>query len=319
MRVVSIPMSTKFRGLMVREAVLVPGPNGWAEFSPFVEYDDAESLAWWRAAAEALEGDWPAPVRDWVPVNATIPATDPQRAYDIASASGCRTAKVKVAEKGQSEADDLARLEAVRDALGPNGIIRIDANTAWDVDTAVARIPRYERAAQGLEYVEQPCLTVDELAAVRRRVNVPIAADESIRRAADPMLVKQREAADIVILKVQPLGGVRACLRLAEQVGLPVVVSSAIETSVGIAAGVALAAALPELPHACGLATVALLTDDVVTEPLLPINGALPVKPFIVDEAKLQSLAAPADRAAFWLDRLARVRALDAARAGSGR
>jgi O-succinylbenzoate synthase len=319
MRVVSIPMSTKFRGLMVREAVLVPGPNGWAEFSPFVEYDDAESLAWWRATAEALEGDWPAPVRDWVPVNATIPATDPQRAYDIASASGCRTAKVKVAEKGQSEADDLARLEAVRDALGPSGIIRIDANTAWDVDTAVARIPRYERAAQGLEYVEQPCLTVDELAAVRRRVNVPIAADESIRRAADPMLVKQREAADIVILKVQPLGGVRACLRLAEQVGLPVVVSSAIETSVGIAAGVALAAALPELPHACGLATVALLTDDVVTEPLLPIDGALPVRPFVVDEAKLESLAAPADRAAFWLERLARVRELDAARAGSGR
>ena len=312
MRVVSIPMSTKFRGLMTREAVLVPGPLGWAEFSPFVEYDDAEALSWWRATEEALRGDWPAPVRDWVPVNATVPATDPQRAHAIAAASGCRTAKVKVAEKGQSEAEDLARLEAVRDALGPEGIIRIDANMGWDVDTAVARIPRYERAAQGLEYVEQPCATVDELAAVRRRVSVRIAADESIRRAADPMLVKQRDAADIVILKVQPLGGVRACLRLAEQVDMPVVVSSAIETSVGIAAGVALAAALPELPHACGLATVALLTDDVVTEPLLPINGALPVRPFVVDESKLDSLAAPQDRATLWLDRLARVQALAA-------
>ena len=315
MHVVAIPMTTKFRGLMVREAVLVRGPLGWAEFSPFVEYDDEEALSWWRATSEAMELGWPAPVRDKVAVNATVPATDPQRAWDIVRASGCRTAKVKVAEKGQTEAEDLARIEAVRDALGPGGIIRIDVNTGWDVDTAIDRIPRYERAAGELEYVEQPCVTVDELAAVRRKVNVRIAADESIRRAADPLLVRDKQAADIVILKVQPLGGVRACLRLAEEVGLPVVVSSAIETSVGIAAGVALAAALPELNHACGLATVALLADDVVTEPLLPIDGFLPVRPFVVDESKLASLAAPADRAGMWLDRLARVQALDAVRA----
>lgn len=315
MHVVAIPMTTKFRGLMVREAVLVKGPLGWAEFSPFIEYDDEEALAWWRATREAMEQGWPAPVRDRVAVNATVPATDPQRAWDIVRASGCRTAKVKVAEKGQTEAQDLARIEAVRDAIGPTGIIRIDVNTGWDVDTAIDRIPRYERAAGELEYVEQPCVTVDELAAVRRKVNVRIAADESIRRAADPLLVRDKQAADIVILKVQPLGGVRACLRLAEEVGLPVVVSSAIETSVGIAAGVALAAALPELNHACGLATVALLADDVVTEPLLPIDGYLPVRPFMVEEAKLELLAAPSDRAALWLDRLARVRALDAVRA----
>ena len=313
--VVAIPMTTTFRGLMVREAVLVGGPGGYGEFSPFVEYDDEEALSWWRATREALEEGWPAPVRDKVAVNATVPATDPQRAWDIVRASGCRTAKVKVAEKGQTEAEDLARIEAVRDAIGPDGIIRIDVNTGWDVDTAVDRIPRYARAAGELEYVEQPCVTVDELAAVRRRVDVRIAADESIRRAADPLLVRDKQAADIVILKVQPLGGVRACLRLAEEVVLPVVVSSAIETSVGIAAGVALAAALPELDHACGLATVALLTDDVVTEPLLPIDGYLPVRPFVVDEAKLSTLAAPPDRAALWRDRLARVRALDAARA----
>ncbi|MCU1689381.1 MAG: enolase superfamily enzyme related to L-alanine-DL-glutamate epimerase [Jatrophihabitantaceae bacterium] len=313
--VVAIPMTTKFRGLMVREAVLVKGPLGWAEFSPFVEYDDEEALAWWRATREAMEEGWPAPVRDRVAVNVTVPATDPQRAWDIVRASGCRTAKVKVAEKGQTEGEDIARIEAVRDALGPGGIIRIDVNTGWDVDTAIDRIPRYERAAGELEYVEQPCVTVDELAAVRRKVNVRIAADESIRRAADPLLVRDKQAADIVILKVQPLGGVRACLRLAEDVGLPVVVSSAIETSVGIAAGIALAAALPQLNHACGLATVALLADDVVTEPLLPIDGYLPVRPFIVDEAKLASLAAPSDRATLWLERLARVRALDTVQA----
>ena len=175
------------------------------------------------------------------------------------ASNGCRTAKVKVAEPGQSESDDLARLEAVRDALGAGGHVRIDVNGLWDVDTAVTRLPRYDRAAGGLEYVEQPCATVEELAAVRRRTTVPIAADESIRRAEDPMRVVALEAADIAVLKVQPLGGVRACLRIAEQIGLPVVVSSALESSVGIAAGVALAAALPELPYACGLATVQLL------------------------------------------------------------
>ena len=166
----------------------------------------------------------------------------------------------------------------MRDALGPGGRIRVDANGAWSVSEAVAAVRRLERAAGGLEYVEQPCASVEELAVVRRAVDVPIAADESIRRAADPYRVRDLEAADIAVLKVQPLGGVRACLRIAEDIGLPVVVSSALETSVGIAAGVALAAALPELPYACGLATVRLLEDDVATEPLLPVDGVLPVR-----------------------------------------
>ena len=182
----------------------------------------------------------------------------------------------------------------MRDALGPDGRIRVDANGAWYVDEAVAAIAALDRAAGGLEYVEQPCATVEDLAAVRRRVDVPIAADESIRRAADPYRVRDLEAADIAVLKVQPLGGVRACLRIAEDIGLPVVVSSALETSVGIAAGVALAAALPELPYACGLATVQLLTDDVAVEPLLPVDGALPVRRPEVDAAALDRLAAAA-------------------------
>ena len=188
------------------------------------------------------------PVRDRIPVNVTVPAVAGERAAMIVTNScGCRTAKVKVAEPGQSEADDVERLEAVRDAIGPDGRIRIDANGGWDLDTAVARLPMLDRAAGGLEYAEQPCPSVEDLAALRRKVDVPIAADESVRRAEDPLRVARLEAADIVVLKVQPLGGVRACLRLAEQCGLPVVVSSALETSVGIAAGVALAAALPEL------------------------------------------------------------------------
>jgi o-succinylbenzoate synthase len=303
--VFSIPMRTRFRGITLREGVLVRGEGGWGEWSPFLEYDAAEATPWLRCAEEAAAGDWPAPVRDAVPVNVTVPAVDPERAHAIVSAGGCRTAKVKVAEPGQTLADDEARLEAVRDALGPGGHVRVDANAAWDVSDAVSAIGVLDRAAGGLEYVEQPCAAVEDLADVRRRVGVQIAADESIRRAADPYRVRDLEAADVAVLKVQPLGGVRACLRIAEDIGLPVVVSSALETSVGIAAGVALAAALP---HACGLATVQLLTDDVASPPLLPVEGVLPVVRPEVDDSALARLAATPDRVAHWEARLARVR-----------
>ncbi|MEN8707479.1 MAG: o-succinylbenzoate synthase [Nocardioides marinisabuli] len=311
LQVFSIPMRTRFRGITVREGVLLHGPGGWGEWSPFLEYDDAVAEPWLRCAEEAAAGDWPAPLRDSVPVNVTVPAVDAASAHEIVRRGGCRTAKVKVAEPGQGEADDLARLEAVRAALdagGPGGRVRIDVNGLWDVDTAVASIPRYDRAAGGLEYVEQPCAAVEDLALVRRRVDVPVAADESIRRAADPYRVRDLEAADVAVLKVQPLGGVRVCLRIAEDIGLPVVVSSALESSVGIAAGVALAAALPELPHACGLATVQLLTDDVATQPLLPVDGALRVARPAVAPAALGRLAADPGRVAHWEARLARVR-----------
>jgi len=316
MNVWSIPMRTRFRGITVREGVLLRGtlPSGragWGEWSPFLEYDAAVAAPWLRCAEEAAAGDWPEPVRDRVPVNVTVPAVDAGRAHRIVLDGGCRTAKVKVAEPGQTLADDQARLEAVRDALGPAGRIRVDANGGWDLDTALGSIRVLDKAAGGLEYVEQPCASVEELAAVRRGVDVPIAADESIRRAADPYRVRDLEAADVAVLKVQPLGGVRACLRIAEDIGLPVVVSSALETSVGIAAGVALAAALPELPYACGLATVQLLTGDVVTEPLLPVDGELPVRAPVVDEAALDRLAAPPERVAHWHARLAQVREVD--------
>jgi o-succinylbenzoate synthase len=283
----------------------VRGPAGWGEFSPFWDYDDAESRRWWASAVESAVEGWPAPVRFSIPVNVTVPAVAAEQAHAIVSASGCRTAKVKVAEPGQSPADDLARVEAVRDALGPAGAIRVDANAAWDVDTAVARIAELDRV--GLEYVEQPCATLEELAALRRRIDVRIAADEVVRRSADPLRVDLREACDVVVLKVQPLGGVRAALRVAEAHGLPCVVSSALESSIGIAAGVALAAALPELPFACGLATVALFTDDVTSASLLPVDGALAVaRP---EPDRLDAVTADAVTDARWRARLDAVRA----------
>ncbi len=308
LQVLSIPLRTRFRGITVREvALLRGGAAGWGEWSPFLEYDAAVAAPWLACAREAAVGDWPAPVRATIPVNVTVPAVGPEQAHAIVLRGGCRTAKVKVAEPGQSLAEAEARLEAVRDALGPDGRIRVDANGLWDVDEAVTAIGALDRAAGGLEYAEQPVASVEDLAVVRRRVAVPIAADESIRRAADPYRVRDLEAADVAVLKVQPLGGVRACLRIAEDIGLPVVVSSALETSVGIAAGLALAAALPELPYACGLATVQLLTDDVAVAPLVPVGGLLPVGAAAVDEAAVARLAASPDRVAHWQARLAEV------------
>jgi o-succinylbenzoate synthase len=305
--VLSIPMRTRFRGITTREVTLIHGHLGWGEFGPFTEYGPAESRAWWRAAMEAATVGFPDPVRDRVPVNATVPAVDAETAASLVAASGCSTVKVKVAERGQSEADDLARLEAVRSALGSDGAVRIDVNAGWDVDTALDRLPRYDRAAGGLQYVEQPCASIAELAEVRRRGNVPVAADESIRRGDDPMCVAREEAADVAVLKVAPLGGVRRCLQLAERIGLPVVVSSALDTSVGIAAGVALAAALPELPYACGLGTVSMLAEDVVDDSLVPVDGFLPVRAPEPNEDALRRLAAPADRLAWWEQRLVAV------------
>ena len=304
----SIALRNKFRGISVREGMLFEGPAGWAEWSPFLDYDDATCVSWLRAAREAAFEGWPAPVRSVIPVNCTVPAVGPERAAEIVRASGCGTAKVKVAEPGQTLADDMERLEAVRDAIGAGGKVRIDANGAWSVDQALHSLK--ELARFDLEYVEQPCPSVEDLAAVRRRTDVLVAADESIRRAEDPLRVRTLEAADIAVLKVQPIGGVRACLDIAEQIGLPVVVSSALETSVGIAAGVALAAALPELPYACGLATVSMFTTEVVAAPLLPVDGFLPVGQATPDPALLAASTADPATTARWEARLARVELL---------
>jgi o-succinylbenzoate synthase len=285
LRAFAIPMPVTFRGTTLREGALLQGPAGWGEFSPFPDYGPRECARWLACALEAAACGWPPAVRDTVPVNVTVPAVGPAQAHAIVAGSGCRTAKVKVAEPGQPPAADIERVEAVRAAIGPEGKVRVDANGGWSVEQAhrmLAALARFE-----LEYAEQPCATLDELAELRRMVNVPLAADESIRRAADPLAVRAAGAADIVVLKAQPLGGVRSALQIAEQCGLRVVVSSAVESSVGLAAGVALAAALPELPHACGLATMSLLSADVTAEPLRESGGELPVRAVAVDPEML--------------------------------
>ncbi|MGN6427227.1 MAG: o-succinylbenzoate synthase [Leifsonia sp.] len=307
-RVVRLPMTTRFRGITAREAVLFEGPEGWTEFSPFVEYEDEEAAAWLHAAIDFGWRAAPEPLRDRIPVNATVPAVRADAVAGIlARYPGTRTAKVKVAEPGQTLADDVARVRAVREALGPEGRLRVDANTLWNVDEAEHAI--HALAEFDLEYVEQPCATVDELAEIRRRtayMGIPIAADESVRKASDPLAVARAGAADILIVKAQPLGGIHAALRIVAATGLPVVVSSALDTSVGIAMGAHLAAAVPDLEYDCGLGTVAMFEQDVAADPLVPADGAIPVARPSVDAERLDRLAAPADRRDWWLDRIRR-------------
>ncbi|MGH3975348.1 MAG: o-succinylbenzoate synthase [Pseudonocardiaceae bacterium] len=313
-RVYAIPMTIRFRGITVRKGMLIQGPAGWGDFCPFRDYGDREAASWLATAIEAATVGWPEPVRDRVPINCTVPAVSPQRAHEIVSASGCGTAKVKVADHPDSLGEDLARIEAVRDALGSRGAIRVDVNGRWDIDTAVAVIPQLDKAAGGLQYVEQPCRTIEELAIVRRQVTVPIAADESIRRAEDPLRVAVAAAADVAIIKCTPLGGVRRALQIAQAAGLPCVVSSALETSVGLAAQLALAGALPELDFACGLGTLSLLKGDVVrsADSLQPVDGYLsvPRTPPIPDAAMLDTYAVTdPEQQQWWRARLGRVRA----------
>ena len=299
--VVALPMRVRFRGITSREVALIDGPAGWGEFGAFVEYEPAEAAAWLASALESAYEEPPAPRRAHVPINATVPAVDSDRVPDVlARFPGARTAKVKVAEPGQTLSDDVDRVEAVR-ALVPT--VRVDANGGWTVDEAV-RATDALTATGSLEYVEQPCRTVTELAEVRRRVRVPIAADESIRKAADPLAVVRARAADVAVLKVAPLGGRRAVLDIAAQIDLPVVVSSAIDSAVGISTGLQAAAALAHLEHACGLGTGRLFVEDVA-EVSPPVDGCLPVAPVTPDPARLSALAAPAERRDWWLRRIA--------------
>ncbi|TAL42548.1 MAG: O-succinylbenzoate synthase [Salinibacterium sp.] len=310
-RVVSLPLVSRFRGITVREAVLFEGPNGFTEFSPFEGYGDAEAAAWLAGAIDFGWGPEHPALRDAVHVNATLPAVP---VAEVTAAldrfAGCRTVKVKVAEPGQSLTDDTARVRATREYLGPAGRIRVDANGAWNVDEAEHAVHAF--AEFDLEYVEQPCATVDELAQLRSRVKymgIPIAADESVRRASDPLEVARMRAADILVIKAQPLGGITAALHLASETELPVVVSSALESSVGISMGLHLAAALPNLEFDCGLGTAALLAADVTDRPLMPFDGQLEVRRITPTAHLLDRHAADADRTAWWLDRLARCHA----------
>lgn len=311
-RVVSLPLNTRFRGVDHREAVLFEGPSGWTEFSPFLEYGDAEAATWLRAAIDFGWSDPSPALRTSIPVNATVPAVGvAEVAAVLARFEGCRTAKIKVAERGQSLADDVARVAEVRRLLGPEGRIRVDANAGWNVDEAEHAI--HALAEFDLEYVEQPCAEIEELADIRRRVKymgIPIAADESVRKAEDPLAVARAGAADLLVIKAQPLGGIAAALRIVAEAGLPVVVSSAIDTSVGLSMGAALAAAVPALEYDCGLGTAALLAADVTEQPLHPIGGSIPVRRVEVSERLLAEHAASAERTAWWQERIRRCHAL---------
>ena len=306
--VVSLRLFDRFRGLDSREALLLKGPVGWTEFSPFVEYGDAEATTW---LAAALEFGWhpsPPPVRMSVAVNATVPAVAASEVDGVlARYDGCRTAKVKVAEAGQVLADDVARVRAVRAAMGPEGRVRIDANGGWNVDEAERAV--HALAEFDLEYIEQPCAEVEELAELRERIgylDIPVAADESVRKASDPLRVARAGAADLLVVKAQPLGGVRAALAIVAEAGLPAVVSSALDTSVGLSMGLALASALPDLEFDCGLGTASLFTEDAVASPLRPHGGVLSVTRATPTTASLDRVEAPADRRDWWLQRLTR-------------
>lgn len=295
-KVVALPMHTRFRGTRVREALVFQGPAGWGEFAPFPEYDDAEAKIWLASGIESAFLGAPEPIREHVKINATVPAVP---AADVAALiaryPGVDTVKVKVAEPGQSLEDDIARVEAARELVSN---VRVDANGGWSVAEAIAAI----KALGDVEYVEQPCRTVEELAEVRSSVSALIAADESIRRSGDPMRVASLKAADIAVLKVAPLGGMRSLIALAGKLPMDVVVSSALDTAIGIGAGVNAATALPGLHRACGLGTGELFNRDVAT-PFRIHDGAMTRRRV---QPALDLPLASEERTAFWHDRLRR-------------
>ncbi|BDX34398.1 o-succinylbenzoate synthase [Mycobacterium antarcticum] len=300
LHVVALPMRVRFRGIDVREIALIDGPVGWGEFGAFGEYGPEEAAHWLASGIEAAYVESSVPLREWIPINATVPAVPASQVPEVlARFPGAGTAKVKVAERGQTLADDVARVEAVRERVP---LVRVDANGGWTVPEAVAACAALT-ANGALEYVEQPCATVGELAQLRRLVDVPVAADESIRKADDPLLVVRARAADVAVVKVAPLGGVTRLLDIARQIDIPIVVSSALDSAVGMSRGLLAAASLPELPFACGLGTGGLFVDDVA-DPIAVQDGRLRVGAVVPDPARLSSLAAAPDRRDWWIDRV---------------
>ncbi len=311
-RVVALPMRTRFRGLDVRETMLIASPMGtWGEFAAFPEYDDAESAPWLACAIEQAWNQLPSvderPVfRDVVRSNATLPAVPASNVAQILERFGdFRTVKVKVAEPGQTLADDVARVAAAREFVGDAGRVRIDANGGWTVDEAEHAIRALETF--DVEYVEQPCATVPELVDLRGRVHrmgILIAADESVRKATDPLAVARAGAADILVIKVAPLGGVRRALALIDEAGLPVVVSSALESSIGLEASFDLARRIEHLDYDCGLATNVLFERDVLA-PGTAV-GAVAAANGIVDDKAADELRVSPEREKWWRERAAR-------------
>jgi O-succinylbenzoate synthase len=309
-RIVALPLRTKFRGLEEREVVLFEGPNGWAEWAPFVEYTDQEAAVWLAAAIDFAYGELPQLHRDRIPVNATLPAVAPDSVERVLTNFGeFSTVKIKVAETGHTITDDIARIQKVRE-LYPDTKIRLDANGGFQITQAIDLVNQLKHLGIDIEYFEQPVASIAEMAELRlqlSRIGVKIAADESVRKVSDPLAVAQANAADILVLKAAPLGGIGRALDIAAEAELPVVISSALDSSVGLSMGAYLAAAIPDLEFDCGLATSALLAGDVTREPLRAENGFIQVRRIDVDKSKLEIFAAQDHRQDWWLERLERV------------
>ena len=302
LRVITIPTRTNFRGVTYREVALIQGPQGWGEFSPFLEYDDNECAPWLASAIEAATAARPERFRNEIAVNGTIPELNDKKEIDALMRifSGAKTFKVKV---GSNLTEDVMRVARVF-SNAPKAAIRVDVNGLWSVDEALTNLYAYYEEIGPLEYVEQPCATIEELRELKRRIKIPlrIAADEVIRKATDPFKVDLTDAADIVMLKVQPLGGIRRSLEIAQHHGLPVVVSSALESAIGIEYGLELAASISDLNLDCGLATGSLLTRDVAEHKIVDGKIALgQISP------QLDGLDASPDRFEWWKNRIMRV------------
>lgn len=312
----ALPLRESFRSVTQREGVLIEGPSGWGEFAPFPEYSDATCVRWLDAALEAAWGEWPAGIRDRIPVNAIIADLSArecaEQALQALASTGATTYKIKVAGSGTTIERDIARVTAVVSALGDAGVepaIRVDANGQWSVSEAIRAINGLERTGANLEYVEQPCASLAELCAVRSEVGTAIAADESIRLSDDVVAAVDAAAVDVLVIKVAPIGGVSAALRAVRDTDLPVVVSGALDSSVGLSASLALAAALPRLPFACGLGTGMLLADDLVDDTLIPTEAMLPVGRTVPDQSAVRRAQNRLDpgRQQWWMERLERV------------
>jgi len=298
LQVVSIPVKANFRGINFREIALFEGPAGWSEFSPFIEYSNKESSTWLKAAIEGATKEPPKPIRDQVEINATLPNVKVSEVKDLlAGFNGCNTIKIKI---NDFETDQALLIECLKEV--PKAKFRLDVNGGWALEEAIANVQSYEKAFGSLiEYIEQPCTDFADLNSLRNSTGIKIAVDESIRKYLAGDLTKIKEVADIAIIKWAPTGGIDAALEVIEKIGLPVVISSALDSSVGISHGLSLAEAVPNLYGACGLGTVCLLEGDVTSNPLMPINGIIKNRKVIPD--RIEEFKAESGRQKWWQDR----------------
>jgi len=298
LQVVSIPVKSNFRGIKNREIALFEGPAGWSEFSPFIEYSNKESSTWLKAAIEGATKEPPMPIRDEVQINATLPNVKVSEVNELLTGfDGCNTIKIKI---NDFETDQALLIECLKEV--PKAKFRLDVNGGWALEEAIANVQSYETAFGNLiEYIEQPCTDFADLNSLRNNTGIKIAVDESIRKYLAGDLTRIKEVADIAIIKWAPTGGISEALEVIEKIDLPVVISSALDSSVGISHGLSLAAAVPNLYGACGLGTVSLLEGDVTSNSLIPINGIINNRKVTPD--RIEEFKAEPGRQKWWQDR----------------